>query len=110
MAGVALCGIRRVLEGMCVHDRLGRRLAVPLVESVQSCLFHKVSQEVAMSFRVAGLILCDIPCVSEGPSAHGLRGRKVAVSFERSCKKLSFSKCHAQEVAMLFSRCRCGTL
>ena len=46
----------------------------------------KVPQEVAMLFRVAGVALCDMPCVSEGMCVQDRRGREVAVSIREAAE------------------------
>ena len=60
VAGVALCDIRRVSGGMCVHDRREGKVGVSIWGKPQKRVFHRVSEEVVMSFCVAGVAVCDI--------------------------------------------------
>ena len=69
-------------------------------KAVWADFFFKMSQEVVMSFRVAGMTLCDIPCVSEGMSVQDRRGTKVAVSMGEAGNSRLFQV--SQEVMMLF--------
>ena len=43
-----------------------------------------------MSFRVADVVLCDIPCVSENMCVHDRCGRKVAMSKRKSAESCLF--------------------
>ena len=54
----------------------------------QKRVFLDVSEDVLMSFCVAGVALCDIRCVSAGMCVcvRDRRGRKVAVSMGKATK------------------------
>ena len=53
-------------------------------------VWSKVSQEVVMLFWVAGVALCDIPCVSEGMCVHDRRGSRVVASTGEAAKNSLF--------------------
>ena len=78
VAGVALCDIRRVCVEECVCATVvGVKLACQWGKPKKTCLkrvFLNVSEDVLMSFSVAGVALCDIrrlcaeECVCARPS------------------------------------------
>ena len=78
-----------------------RGLKLPcLREKPQKHVFLDVSEDVVMSFCVAGVALCDIGCLSEGMCVHDRREGKVAASFGgsgcaqgKSHKNVYFSMC-----------------
>ena len=65
----------------------------------QKRVFLKVSEDVLMSFCMAGVTLCDSRCVSAGMCVRDRGSRKVAVSMEKATKgtktikNVSFSTC-----------------
>ena len=90
-----------------MHDRRETKVAV-LWEKPQKRVFLDVSEEVLMSFCVAGLALCDVLRVSGGMCVHDRRETKVDVSLAKVTKT-----CLSQRVR----RCahvvlcgKCGTL
>ena len=70
--------IRCVSGGICVRDRPGRKVAVSIWGKPQKRVSIDVSEDVLMSFCVAGVALCDIRRVSGGICVRGRHGRKVA--------------------------------
>ena len=54
---------------MCVCAAVVAEELLSLWWELQERVFVKMSQDVVLSFRVAGLALCDIPSVSEGMCA-----------------------------------------
>ena len=52
-------------------------------------VFLDVSEDVLMSFCMAGVALCDIPCVSAGMCVRDRREGKVAVSLGKATKMCS---------------------
>ena len=57
-----------------------------LWEKSQKRVFLDVSEDVVMSFCVAGVALCDIRCVSAGMRVHDRREGKVAVPMGKVTK------------------------
>ena len=71
----------RVPGGMCVRVTV-RGLKLPcLREKPQKHVFLDVSEDVVMSFCVAGVALCDIRRVSGGMCGHDRGESKVAVTM-----------------------------
>ena len=54
-AGVALCDIRCVSAGMCVHVRRDSKVAVSMGKVKKKRVFLDVAEDVLMSFCVAGV-------------------------------------------------------
>ena len=59
-----------VAEDVCVCAAIVAEELLSLWWELQERVFVKMSQDVVLSFRVAGVALCDIPYVSEGMRAH----------------------------------------
>ena len=70
------------------------RLKLPCQwEKLRKRVFFDVSEDVLMSFCVAGVALCDIGRVSGGMCVHDRRWTKVGVSMGGGHKNVSFSTC-----------------
>ena len=68
---------------------------------VQKYVFFKVSEEVLVSFFVAGVAFCDISCVSEGMCLRGRCGRQVAVSMGQRGEHFSVCTFHTQHSILI---------
>ena len=67
-----------------VRGRSGSKVAVPMgkvAKNVSFSIFFDVSEDVVMSFCVAGMALCHIRRAWGGMCVHDRRGSKVAVSL-----------------------------
>ena len=69
-----------------MRDRRWTKVGVSMAEATKTCLFIDVSEDVLMSFCVAGVALCDIRCVSGGMCVRDRRWTKVGVSMGEATK------------------------
>ena len=92
MAGVALCNIPSVSDGMRVHDPRGRKVAVTLGEAGQRYLFHGVTHTVVawQGWHFVTFPAFQKACVC----ARDRRGRRVAMSMGEAAETCLFSRCH----------------
>ena len=84
VAGVALCDIRRVPEGVSVRGSRGRKVAVSMGKATKTGRFQGLTQSCNIVASGRRGIFCVCVCES------GSRGLKVAVSMGKAAKTCRF--------------------